>query len=80
MGQNWTNLFADGRRLNRIIRLLETKLKKAQDDDKIIKYANSIAYLTSKKIEIVDRCLGVQYLLNKFKGDEKIKVYETKLD
>ncbi len=68
MSDRWTNLFVDGRRLDRIIRILEKKLKKATEDEKIIKYANSITYVTSKKTEMVDKVLGVQYIL---KRDEK---------
>ena len=54
MGSIWHDLYTDGKRLNRIIRYLETKMKKAIDDDKIIRYANAIAYLTAKKVEITD--------------------------
>ena len=63
MNRSWAELPIDGRRINRIIRYLETKLKKSTDDDKIIKYANSIAFLTGKKIEIVDKVLGVNHIL-----------------
>ncbi len=62
MSDRWTNLFVDGRRLDRIIRILEKKLKKATDDEKIIKYANSITYVTSKKVELVNLVLGVKDL------------------
>lgn len=65
MSRQWADLDCDGRRLNRIIRILETKLKKTEDDDKTIKYANSIAFLTSKKVEIADRVLGVSHLVKK---------------
>jgi len=63
MNMSWANLYIDGRRINRIIRYLETKMKKATDDDKIIKYANSIAFLTGKKLEIADRVLGINHIL-----------------
>jgi len=63
MKQNWLDLYIDGRRLNKIIRFLETKMKKSDDEDSIIRFANSIAYLTTKKIEIVDRVLAVKHLL-----------------
>ncbi len=68
MGSIWHDLYTDGKRLNRIIRYLETKMKKAIDDDKIIKYANSIAYLTAKKVEIADKVLGVEFIV---KGHER---------
>jgi len=68
MTHSWHNLYTDGERLNRIIRYLETKMKKATDDDKIIKYANSIGFLTGKKVEIVDKVLGVEFIV---KGHER---------
>ncbi len=63
MTHSWHDLYTDGKRLNRIIRYLETKMKKATDDDKIIRYANSIAFLTGKKVEIVDKVLGVEHIV-----------------
>ena len=63
MTHSWHDLYTDGERLNRIIRYLETKIKKATDDDKIIKYANSIGFLTGKKVEIVDKVLGVEFIV-----------------
>ena len=68
MTHSWHDLYTDGKRLNRIIRYLETKMKKATDDDKIIKYANSIAFLTGKKVGIADKVLGVEFIL---KGTER---------
>ena len=65
MSKRWADLYVDGARLDRIIRILEKKLKKTTDDEKIIKYANSITYITSKKTEIVDKVLGVQYIIKK---------------
>ena len=64
MSTKWADLYTDGRRINRIIRYLETRMKKCDDDDRIIKYANSIGFLTSKKIEIIDIVTGVRALLN----------------
>ena len=63
MSSSWLDLYADGRRLNRVIRYIERKMKKCTDDDKIKNYANSIAYLTAKKVEIIDRCLSVKALI-----------------
>jgi len=68
VGSAWQDLYIDGKRLNRIIRYLETKMKKATDDDKIIRYANAIAYITAKKVEIADKVLGVEFIV---KGHER---------
>jgi len=67
MNDRWTDLYMDGRRLDRVIRRLEKRLKKTEDDEKIIKLANSITYVTSKKMELVDMVLGVEALV-KSKG------------
>jgi len=79
MGSAWHDLYTDGKRLNQIIRMLLTKMKKATDDDKIIRYANAIAYITSKKIEITDKVLGVEFIV---KGHERNynKTHDEPLD
>jgi len=56
------DMYIDVKRLDRIIRILEKRLKKA-DDEKTIKYANSIGFLTSKKLELTDKVLGMTHLL-----------------
>ncbi len=76
MGSAWHDLYTDGKRLNRIIRYLETKMKKATNDDKIIRYANSIAFLTGKKVEIVDKVLAVEHIVKGSVRDYN-KTHET---
>ena len=63
--KDWTDLSTDGRRLNRIIRLLERRLYKSDDDDKIIRYANSISMLTREKVTIAKIHLGIDEALKK---------------
>jgi len=75
----WHDLYADGRRLNRIIRFLETKMKKATNDDKIIRYANSIAFLTGKKVEIIDKVLGVEFIVKGYERNYN-KTHKEPLD
>ena len=54
MSECWSNLKFDGRRLARLIKFLETKLKKVKDDDDaIVRYASTIGNLISKKIEVI---------------------------
>ncbi len=79
MRTNWDDLYTDGRRINRLIRYLETKMKKAIDDDKIIKYANSIGFLTGKKVEIVDKVLGVEFIVKGHKRNYN-KTHDKPLD
>ncbi len=79
MGSAWHDLYTDGKRLNRIIRYLETKMKKAIDDDKIIRYANSIAFITAKKIEITDKVLGVEFIVKNAEKNYN-KTHEIPLD
>ena len=58
-----------GRRMNRIIRLLETLIKKEKDTDRVVKLANSLCYITSKKLELAFKRLQLE---------EIFKAYETK--
>jgi len=76
MTQNWTDLNKDGRRLDRLLRMLERKLKKTTDDYKIIKYCNSICYITSKKIDLVNIVLGVSELVKKCETEFGKKMYQ----
>ena len=50
--KSWNDFSVDGRRVNRLIRNLETRSKKCRSDEKFVKYCNAIGFLTSKKIEI----------------------------
>ena len=59
MSEKWHDLFRDGQRLDRVIRRLEKRFKKTEEDEKIIKLANSITYVTSKKMELANMVLGV---------------------
>lgn len=65
MTEKWLDLYVDGRRMNRVIRFLETKFNKEQDVDKLIKLANSICYLTAQKITIVEKLQDSQTLLQR---------------
>ena len=58
--QNWTNLPTDGKRLNRIIRMLEKRMKKENDSDKISRLASVIGILTEKKVNIAKLHLGIK--------------------
>ena len=57
---DWTNLVTHGKRLNRIIRILEKRLKKTDDDDFIIRYSNSIGVLTEKLVNVAKLELGIK--------------------
>lgn len=61
--RDWTDLGTDGRRLNRIIRILERKLKNTDDDNMIIRYSNSIGFLTLRKLELAKIHLGIKEVL-----------------
>lgn len=67
--QDWTNLPTHGKRLNRIIRNLEKRLKKSDDDDFIIRYSNSIGVLTEKLVNIAKLHMGIKDAL------EKVEIY-----
>jgi len=61
--QSWVTTEKDGKRLDRLIRMLEKKVKKCQDDEKIIKFVNAIGFITAKKKEYQDDVLGIKKIL-----------------
>jgi len=68
------DLYVDVRRLDSIIKRLTRRLiKNKNNDDMLIKLANAIGILTSKKFEIVDECLEVKLLI---KGKEMRHKYK----
>ena len=69
----WDDFSKDGKRLERIIKILFTKLKKAKSDEKIIRLSNSIGFMTSKKIEVTKIHHNIEYLLEWTRKQEKEK-------
>ena len=67
---NWTNLNADGRRLERIIKLCETMIKKHLeveegqkiDHDIILAYIDRFNKTEAQKVKVVDLVLGISHL------------------
>jgi hypothetical protein len=60
---HWTNLNADGRRLERIIKLCETNIINIKgDDDLILAYIDRLIKATNQKSHIVDLVLGISHL------------------
>ena len=57
---DWTNLSTHGRRLNRIIRILEKLIKKEDDVDKITRLSAVIGVLTEKLVNIAKLELGIK--------------------
>ena len=57
---DWTNLSTHGRRLNRIIRILEKLMKKEDDVDKVTRLASVIGVLTEKIVNIAKLELGIK--------------------
>jgi len=71
MAEKWKDLDIDGRRLNRIIRLLETLIKKEEDIDKVVRLTNSLCYLTGKKLELAYKMLKIDEIFRKVKAKQK---------
>ena len=67
MNQNWTDLYKDGRRLNRIIRLLESKIKNETSDEMKLAYIDRIIKCTHEKSQLAQTVLGVKELLKEAK-------------
>ena len=67
MNQNWTDLNKDGRRLNRIIRQLESKIKNESNDEMKLAYIDRIIKCTHEKSQLAQIVLGVKELLKEAK-------------
>jgi len=68
---DWADFDIDGKRLERIIKILFKHLKKAKSDEKIIRLSNAIGFNTSKKIEVAKIHHDIQTLLDDMKDREK---------
>jgi hypothetical protein len=71
---SWTDLSADGRRLERIIKLCETKIatnSAANNDDLTLAYIDRLIKASHQKERFADLILGISHLR---------KVAEKKLD
>jgi len=67
----WDDFSKDGKRLERIIKILFKHLKKTKSDEKIIRLSNAIGFNTSKKIEVAKIHHDIQSLLDDMKEREK---------
>ena len=67
MEQTWTDLNKDGRRLNRIIRQLESKIKNESSDELQLAYIDRIIKCTHEKSQLTQTVLGVKELLKEAK-------------
>ena len=52
MEQNWADLNKDGRRLNRIIRQLESKIKNETNDEMKLTYIDRLIKCTHEKVHL----------------------------
>jgi len=60
---NWSDLNRDGRRLEAIIKHMNTKFWEEKDPDMMLAYLDRILKATQVKIMTVDRVLGVKQLM-----------------
>ena len=67
MSDNWLDLYRDGRRLNRIIRQMETRLKNETDDSICLALIDRIIKCTHEKSQLAQIVLGVKELLKEGK-------------
>ncbi|KKL06429.1 hypothetical protein LCGC14_2596100 [marine sediment metagenome] len=63
-----TDLYADIRRLDSIIRRLTRRMKKLDSDEMIAKFAHTIGLLTSRKCDLVCIVLDVEAIVKGQKG------------
>ena len=67
MSDNWLDLYRDGRRLNRIIRQMESRLKNETEDDVCFALIDRIIKCTHEKAQIAHVVLGVKECLKESK-------------
>jgi len=58
-----TDLYADIRRLDSIIRRLNRRIKKIDNDEMLVKLSNAVGLMTSKKCDLVCIVLKVEELI-----------------
>jgi len=58
-----TDLYADIRRLDSIIRRLNRRIKKIDNDEMLVKLSNAVGLMTSKKCDLVCIVLKVEELV-----------------
>ena len=75
----WDDFEQDGKRLERIIKILFKHLKKAKSEEKIIRLSNAIGFNTSKKIEVAKIHHDIQSLLDDMKEREKVEKRRAKM-
>ena len=63
MNTNWADLNRDGRRLERIIKLMETRMKSEPVAE--LAYLDRLIKLTHEKREVVETVMGVKKLVRK---------------
>lgn len=67
----WDDFEIDGKRLERIIKILFKHLKKAKSDEKIVRLSNSIAFITAKKMEVAKLHHNIEEILDWTRKEEK---------
>ena len=67
MNDSWTDLNKDGRRLNRIIRQLESKIKNETNDEMNLAYIDRLIKCTHEKSQLAQVVLGVKEVLKEAK-------------
>ena len=68
----WDDFSRDGKRLERIIKILFRHLKKAKSDEKIVRLSNSIAFITAKKMEVAKFHYNIEEILNDIRKRDKM--------
>jgi len=63
-----TDLYTDIKRLDQIIRRLNRRIKKIDNDEMLVKLSNAVGLMTSKKCDLVCIVLDVEALVKGQKG------------
>ena len=74
----WDDFSKDGLRLERIIKILFKRLKIAKSDEKIVRLSNSIAFVTTKKMEVAKLVHNIEEILAEVRTRKRIRKHIEK--
>ncbi len=70
--RTYLDISLDAERLDKAARRIDRRMRKCKSDGKYVKLANSLAFLISKKMPLLEEILHISELVNKLEKKSKI--------
>lgn len=70
--RTYLDISLDAERLDKAAKRIDRRMRKCKSDDMLVKLANSLAFLISKKMPLVEEILHISELVNKLEKKSKI--------